>query len=93
MNVQTIQLALAQLTLLIFTVMVLISQTKPARWLAIIVTVSLSFSMGTAMALINKFYNKQVEELKQQHAATIGTHIGGAICYTIMLSVVLHRIS
>ena len=92
MNEQTIQIALAQLALLIFTSMALASQSKPALWLAIILMLSLSFSLGTALALITKFYNKKVEELKQQHAATLGTHIGGAICYVVMLSLTLNKI-
>jgi hypothetical protein len=92
MNEQTIQIALAQLALLIFTSMALVSQSKPALWLAIILMLSLSFSLGTALAMINKFYNKKMEELKQQHAATLGTHIGGAICYMVLLNLTLNKI-
>lgn len=93
MNTQTIQIALAQLALLIFTSMALVSQSKPAIWVAIILMLSLSFSLGSALALITKFYTKKVEELKQQHAAsTIGTHIGGAICYSVLLSLALNKI-
>ena len=92
MNEQTIQIALAQLALLIFTSMALVSQSKPALWLAIILMLSLSFSLGTALAMINKLYNKKMEELKQQHAATLGTHIGGAICYMVLLNLTLNKI-
>ena len=92
MNEQTIQIALAQLALLIFTSMALASQSKPALWVAIILMLSLSFSLGTALDLITKYYNKKVEELKQHYAATLGTHIGGAICYLVMLSLTLNKI-
>ena len=92
MNEHTIQIALAQLALLIFTSMALVSQSKPALWLAIVLMLSLSFSLGTALAMINKFYNKKMEELKQQHAATLGTHIGGAICYMVLLNLTLNKI-
>ena len=92
MKEQTIQVALAQLAMLIFTSMALVSQPKPTIRIAILLLLSLSFSLGTALALIIKLYNKKMEEFEQHHAAKLGTHVGGVICYMIMLSLALDKL-
>ena len=90
MNTQTIQIALTQLALLVFSTMVLVSQTKPSVLLAIILTLGLSFSIAAALAVLMQYYNKKIEDLKPQHA-TLGPHIGGVICYMVILIFVMDK--
>ena len=92
MNTQALQLALAQLAMLVFSTMVVISQPKFVYIIAFILGLSLSYSVGTAVALVDKFQKSTLAENKQQYAATLGTHLGGALCYIVMLEHLLDNI-
>lgn len=86
MNTQAYQLALGQLAMLVFSTIVLISQPKLVFFTALILGLSLSYSVGTAVALVDMLQKSTLDENKQQHTATLGTHLGGALCYIVMLA-------
>lgn len=94
MNNQTIQLVLAQLAILIFAGMITVSQPQPyfVFSAALFLGFMLSFSVGSSLALADKIRQSDEAEFKQQHTASLGTHIGGAICYIVMLNYMLDKI-
>ena len=92
MNAQAFQVALAQLAMLIFSTMVVVSQPKLAYVIAIILGLTLSYSVGTAAALADKLHKSAPEENKQEHTAILGTHLGGAICYIVLLEELMDKI-
>lgn len=93
MNFETTQLSLAQLAILIFAFMSLLSQSVLVPWAMLLLGLALAFSLGTAMAIINKIQNHNPEDGKHQYSAILGTHMGGAICYAITISFFLHKFS
>ena len=94
MNTQTLQLILAQLAVLIFAGMVMVSQSQPyfVFSVALMLGFMLSFSVGSSLALADKIRRCEELEIRQQHTASLGTHIGGAICYIVMLNFMLDKI-
>ena len=93
MENNTAQLALAQLAILIFSAMVLFSQSGLMLWIAVLLGLALSFSLGAVLAITNNMHAENPSEFRHRHAAVLGTHIGGAICYMIMISIVFQKLS
>lgn len=92
MNTNTIQLVLAQLAILAFAGMVMISHSQFVFSVALLLGFMLSYSIGSSLALADKIRQTQEMEILQQHKASLGTHIGGAICYIVMLNFMLDKI-
>lgn len=94
MNNYTVQLMLTQLAILLFAAMVIVAPLQPqfVFSVALLLGFSLSFSIGSSMALADKIRRAEEVEIKQQHTASLGTHIGGAICYVVMLNFILDKI-
>jgi len=94
MNTQTIQLILAQLAILIFASMVMVSPLQPnfVFSVALVLGFLLSFSVGSSLALADKIRKSEEVEIRKQHSATLGTHMGGAICYVVLLNFMLDKI-
>jgi len=93
MNIDKNQLALAQLAILVFAAMALLSHSSLMPWIIAILGLALSFSLGTVLAIINKTHARESENSEHQYSAVLGTHLGGAICYAITISFTFHNLS
>ena len=94
MNTQTFQLILAQLAILIFATMVVVSPVPPrfVFSVALMLGFMLSFSVGSSLALADKIRQAEADEIRKQHTASLGTYLGGAICYLVLLNFMLDKI-
>ena len=92
MNTQTFQLILFQICILLFASMVLVSQPHFVLSVALLLGFMLSYSVGSSLALADDIRQAQETENRQQHMAFLATHIGGALCYLVMLNFMLDRI-
>lgn len=77
MEIETTQLRLAQLAILIFAVMVSISQSALVPWVMVLLGLAMSFSLGTVLAIVNRLHAHNPDDGKHQYSAVLGTHIGG----------------
>ena len=92
MNSHTAQLVLFQLAILGFCCMVMISHAQFVFSVALLLGFMLSYSVGSSLALADKIRQTQEMEIVQQHKASLGTHMGGALCYIVMLNFMLDKI-
>ena len=83
-----------KLNQLLFAAMVMISPLQPQFVFSVTLLLgfSLSFSVGSSLALAGKIRLTEEEETRQHYTASLGTHIGGAICYVVMLNFMLDKI-
>jgi len=93
MNIDKNQLALAQLALLIFAAMAIMSRSSLMPWVITILALALSFSLGTALAMLNKAQVNESNSSEQNNSAVLGTHLGGVICYAITISFIFHYLT
>ena len=94
MNEQTTQLALGQLAILIFSSMVLVSGIAMAFFIAILLSVSLAFSCGSVLALGQRVKARQGDEqIVPAFNAMLATHLGGSLCYVVLLWFALRQIA
>lgn len=93
MNSHTVQLILFQIAILAFSAMVMISHAQFVFSVAMLLGFMLSYSVGSSLALADKIKQTEEVETRQQHTASLGTHMGGAICYIVMLNFMLDKIA
>jgi len=80
------QLGLIQLAAIATCAFILIFRPGLALLVVVAVGVSLAISMASAIAVGHYYSSNNIEKLSDQHAALLGTHFGGMLCYLIMIS-------
>jgi hypothetical protein len=85
MDSETLQLGLAQLAAIIFSSGTLIARPQLALAIVLFVGLILAFSIASSLAIGMYYRSRDGEPLSAIHAAKLGTHIGGIICYAIMI--------
>ena len=93
MSEKAIQLVLAQLTVIIFASGVLISQPRLAGIVAALLLASLAYSFGTTLATLFRHVSNDHAESASLCIPSLATHLGGIICYMVMLDVALRQIT
>lgn len=91
MNEQVFQLTLIQMAVLIFSAIAMFAPTSIIVMTVIGVGATLAYSLASALSLAQKLEQADIEETHSSQIAILGTHIGGILCYTIMLSLLIRN--
>jgi hypothetical protein len=85
MELHPLQLSLAQLAAIIFSTATLIAQPQLAIAVAMFAGTVLAFSMASSLAIGHYYSREQEESISSSHAAQLGIHFGGMVCYVVMI--------
>jgi hypothetical protein len=91
MNEQVFQLTLIQLAILMFAGIAMFAPTSITVLAIIGVSTTWAYSLASSLALAQKLEQADTDETQPPQIAILGTHIGGVLCYTIMLSLLLRN--
>jgi hypothetical protein len=83
MNMESLQLGLAQFATLVFSTATLISQPQLAAVVLLIVGLTFSFSLGCCAAIGFLCLKHGLNISVTNYGALLGTHLGGLICYIV----------
>ncbi|MGD8566716.1 MAG: hypothetical protein PVJ39_01330 [Gammaproteobacteria bacterium] len=95
MNEQVFQLTLSQLAILVFAAIAMYAPTSIIVLAIIGVSTTLSYSLASSLALAQKLEqadHADIDEAQPAQTAILGTHIGGILCYGIMLSLLFRNL-
>jgi hypothetical protein len=73
------------LTAIVIGASILITEPRLAQVVMLFISFSMAFSVGCAMAVGYYYSSRGIEKLIPSHAALLGTHFGGILCYLIMI--------
>lgn len=92
MNEQVFQLTLTQLALLMFAVIAMFAPSSIIILAIIALSTTFTYSLASSLTLSKKLRQADSDETHTKHDAILGTHMGGALCYAIMLNLLINNL-